>query len=94
MKASDIIPHRSDLVRQSKEEKIAEYLSGIKTCIECGFNTGCGTVYCDVNESLYSSKKLKEELKELGYQVSIEREFDDYANQKLPIRIVINLNNA
>ena len=93
MKVSDIIPSKSYLEtnvrRKTLEDRQQEYLSKIKDLIETAYREGQPTVEFKVNDWCYDSDKLKKELKELGYAVSLMKERSDYDGTKVPVSMTI-----
>lgn len=81
---------------ETEEEKharqVASYLESISDEIHRSYANGMSRVTIELNHYLYDSFKLKNDLKELGYQIELHREIDSYNMEKIPVKMVVIFN--
>lgn len=80
-------------VKSKKEihiDKEKEFFDYINTKINEAHVKGINTVRIDAEDDVYDTYKLKKELKELGYKVSIYKKYDDYYMKYVPDYIIID----
>lgn len=80
-------------VKSKKEihiDKEKEFFDYINTKINDAHVKGINTVRIDAEDDVYDTYKLKKELKELGYKVSIYKKYHDYYIKYVPDYIIID----
>lgn len=80
-------------VKSKKEihiDKEKEFFDYINTKINEAHVKGINTVRIDAEDDVYDTYKLKKELKELGYKVSIYKKYEDYYMKYVPDYIIID----